>query len=266
MYITLDAPVGELVGNYDHQRTLLHIACTKGQNATEADGLINAVWNHFGTKNVTRFDGQPLAYYKQWSGGNLARSTKELIVSRDGECTAWVKLFLDLFKINGIRNENNYVAVRANESSGFFVKTWAAVDENVASYPDDPQGYKYKNVKGSPFYVNNNYNWISAEVVLTSFTPGQSNSQPQSDFGLHVLARPTGAGGLLYDPSYGVLRGTAVPQNGLELVSGMDDGISAYYLWINNPDEYQVQLNQAGNSPSDFIIEYVDPLGNPSNY
>ncbi len=253
MYITLDAPVGELVGNYDHQRTLLHIACTKGQNATEADGLINAVWNHLSGRNVTRFDGQPLAYYKQWSGGNLARSTKELIVNRDGECTAWVKLFLDLFKINGIRNENNYVAVRANESSGFFVKTWAAVDENVASYPDDPQGYQYKNVKGSPFYVNNNYNWVSAEVVLTSFTPGQSNSQPQSDFISHYLARPLGAGGLLYDPSYGTTRGHSTFFNGIEIVSDMDDAMSAYFKEYFNTPELDIQINNLDNVPNDFI-------------
>jgi hypothetical protein len=76
-------------------------------------------------------------------------------VNRDGECTAWVKLFLDLFKINGIRNENNYVAVKANGSTGFFIKTWEVT--GGPSYPGDPQGYEYKNVKGSPFYVNNNY-------------------------------------------------------------------------------------------------------------
>ncbi|MDX2135476.1 MAG: hypothetical protein SFV52_11830 [Saprospiraceae bacterium] len=251
VYVTLDVPTGELIGKYDHQRTLLHIACTKGHNTTEADGLINAVWNYFSGRNVTRFDGQPLAYYKQWSGGNLAQNTRELIVNRDGECTAWVRLFLDLFKINGIRNENNYVAVRANESSGFFVKTWEVA--GGPSYPGDPQGYKYKNVKGSPFYVNNNYNWISVEVVLTSFTPGQSNSQPQSDFISHYLARPLGAGGLLYDPSYGTTRGHSTFFNGIEIVSDMDDAMSVYFKEYFNTPELDIQINNLDNAPNDFI-------------
>lgn len=187
LYVTLDMPIKENdAKGYRHFETLLYIGCKYANGDTNHNALVNAVKQHFSTRSVQRSDGEPMKYYGQWTNGNLASKTDELLASLDGMCMAWTRLFLDVLKMQGLWEDENYIVVKARNSDGFFVKTW---ETDITIGTSDNPLYPFKNVKGVPFYTGNQYNWQYAEVSLSQALASQNNSNPQSDFGQHIFAK-----------------------------------------------------------------------------
>jgi hypothetical protein len=140
-----------------------------------------------------------MKYYGQWSGGNLASKTSDLLQYKDGMCMAWTRLLLDALKVHGFQESDNFVIVTAAQSEGFFIKEWK---KNVAQGTSGNPNYPYKNVANNPLYnANNSYNWASSEVILNKASAAQNNANPQSDFRNHIFAKINGT---FYDPSYGL--------------------------------------------------------------
>lgn len=259
LYVTLDTPKAPLS---HHFLSLLHIGCKEGDGAENNAEMLTKVWAYFEQRQVKRANGQAMTYYGQWSGSILASTTAGLLKHKDGMCMAWTRLFLDVLKMQGLWEENtdNFIVVRPRNSDGLLVKTWST---NGTSGTSGNPSYPYKNIKGTPFYTNNNeYNWEYAEVSLSSALSSQNNNNPQSDFGQHIFAS---VNGILYDPSYGISYGspqyTTVPTlsgTGTESVYTIPDldnyGISAYYL---RPDAtfFNIQMNSINNN--DFVYIYM---------
>lgn|GEM_PF-1108374 len=266
-YLTLKQPIAEELGKgYLYFHTLFDISCRYGKGYSDLE-LINGVWEHFTGKQVKRADGQPLKYYGQWSGGNLASKTSDLLQNKDGMCMAWTKFLLDLLKVHGFREDDNFIAAKAYESSGFFVKEWQSISL-PGSYPNTP--YPYKNISGSPFYTSNNtYNWEYSEVTLKKASPSQNNNDPQSDFSSHIFAKIKGT---FYDPSYGVSYGmpttVSLPSyqylgtfEEKQQVLELDDvSISSYYK--KDKFTYQIQMNKSNFGDTIVIREIYDGSNN----
>jgi len=234
-YLTLKHPIAEESGKgYLHFHTLFDISCRYGKGYSDLE-MASGVWGHFASRQVKRADGQPLKYYGQWSGGNLAAKTSELIMLKDGECTAWARIFLDVLKVHGFKEDDNIVTVKAVGSSGFFIKEWQKIPVQ-GSFPNTE--YPYKNVRGTPPYNSNNtYNWEYAEVTLKKSSESQNNNNPRSDFDRHRFAKIKG---VLYDASYGVSYGSPstiqIPSvqfpgqfDDLQEIRLLDNVVSAYY-------------------------------------
>jgi len=254
LYVTRKKPKDEAPGvGYRHFHTLLYIGCKYANGATEEEAMIQDVWEHFEGRAVKRVDGAPMKYYGDWSGGNLASHTDELIERKDGMCMAWTRLFLDVFKVQGFQESINALYVKPRISEVLFVKTWK---KDVESGSSGNPVYPFANIRGTPFYLNNSYNWIQHEVVLELPSLAQNNSNPQSDFKNHIFARIKGN---LYDPSYGVPYGQSEfvsdPLNPPEVVESVpifdNNHISAYAIQPSAPI-YYIRIN--GINDGDIII------------
>ena len=270
VYVTLEKPIKEKpASGYSHYLTLIHIGCKYGDKATSNASLVAQVWSYFEERQVCRADGEPLKYYGQWSNGNLGVDTQGLLTSKDGLCTSWAKLILDVLKAQGFREPNNLVRVVGSDftvssgNRGFFIKTWEETPPGTSGDPD----YPYRNEKGTPFYINNTYNWSYKEVELTSTTPAQNNmNNAQSDFTNHVFIRIMGE---FYDPSYGSVYGAPglalitdpidpTSEIEVETVPVFDNEISAfYYTELGDPNQYFIQMNVPANSIFIYIVPAV---------
>jgi len=256
-YLTLRQPIAEEGGKgYLHFHTLFDISCRYGLGTSDIE-LINGVWGHFAGRQVKRADSQAMKYYGQWSGGNLATNTSELLQRKDGMCMAWTRLLLDVLKAHGFREGNNAVFVKPKSSDRMFVKTWK---KNIALGTSGNVNYPFKNIEGEPLYTNNSYNWSYSEVVLTAPSKSQNNDTPQSDFGNHIFARIKGK---LYDPSYGVEYGTTKvvpnpsdPLEMIELVTELDDLYISAYSLLNGQTHF-IQINSVNTGDFIVIIDYL---------
>ena len=262
LYLTLGKPIAEGEGgiSYKHFHTLFDISCRYGMGSTDSS-LIDGVWEYFAKKQVKRSDGDTLKYYGNWTDGNLASNTSELLQTKDGMCMAWTRFLLDVLKVHGFRESENAIYVKPKLSDYFFVKTW----ENIVLLGTSGNAkYSFKNIESESLYMNNSYNWDFKEVNLLSPSPSQNNNLPQSDFGNHIIAKIDGK---LYDPSYGVEYGESTlipnpdaPSEILEMVNVLDDlYISAYSL--KDGRTHFIQINTF--KKSDFII--VEKIYNKSH-
>jgi len=273
VYVTLNKPVKENPGSgYSHYLTLIHVGCKYGDKAVSNSELVAEVWSYFERRQVCRADGELLKYYGQWSNGNLGVDTQELLTSKDGICTSWAKILLDVFKIQGFQELDNLVNVRGycgypnSIKEGFFIKNW---QENPPGTSGDAN-FPYENIKNTPFYFSNNtYNWLTQEVSFVSSLPAQNNYNCVSDFTNHVFTRIMGG---FYDPSYGVKYGNPgsalIPDpqdpNNEIMVQTIPDfdnnALSAfYYIDIDNPNIYLIQMK---TSPMVSFI-FINPSPSP---
>ncbi len=255
-YLTLRQPKEEkpAVG-YLHFHTLFDISCRHGIGETE-DQLIKGVWEHFVGRQVKRADGQPMKYYGQWSGGNLATNTSELLQRKDGMCMAWTRILLDVLKVQGFSEKGNFIVVKPRSSQYMLVKTWKKT-VNIGTSQNFE--YPFKNEENNPIYVNNSYKWLLSEVLLNASLPSQNNSNPQSDFGNHVIAKIKGK---LYDPSYGTYYGLTEkikdPLDPLEMVdavSEMNKNISAYTIKPFSDRIHYIQINDDFNLGDIIVVD-----------
>jgi hypothetical protein len=259
LYVTRSLPKPENPGvGYRHFHTLLYIGCKYADGATTEDAMIQGVWAHFEGRAVARVDGAPLKYYGNWSGGNLASRTDDLLERKDGMCLAWTRLLLDVFKMQGFQESGNVTTVKPRESQYMLIKKWK---QDVASGTSGNSKYPFKNIENTPFYLNNSYNWEYREVLIESPSNSQNNNNPQSDFGIHIFVKTKE---LFYDPSYGVFYGAAntiedplIPMEMIQILPIMDDlYISAYTIKPIQNTVHNIQLNNLIDS--DFI--FIDDL------
>lgn len=256
-YLTLGMPIkeGEEGGiGYKHFHTLFDISCRYGMGTTEKE-LIDGVWGYFAKKQVKRSDGDSLKYYGKWTGGNLASNTSELLQIKDGMCMAWTRLLLDVLKVHGFRESDNFAIVTAAQSDGFLIKEWKNI---VPQGTSGNSNYPYKNIAYSPLYNNNNsYNWAFYEVNLINASDAQYNSNPQSDFKNHIFAK---INDIFYDPSYGlcymkskIIPDPINPNLTIETIPLLDKYASCFYNTdSNDPSQYNIQMNT--NTASDIFV------------
>ena len=181
--------------------TLLDISCRAAAGKTTEDTFVPAAFapftTHTGDGNgfKRKGDGIAMSYYKQGvktSGEQTEPSVYSTfgILSRPdgtGRCGGWANLLLHLFSIHGVTSAGKLWFIRgadpknADMKQRFLVKNCSFVGSGTkpAPYP----------------YLGN------TECVKRDGAPGQGKTNPQFDFGDHVVVVHDGK---IYDPSYGV--------------------------------------------------------------
>jgi hypothetical protein len=235
VYITRSTPlVPELI------HTLVHLSCKNadGKAGDTPDGInqiISSIWSEFTDLNVERVDGLQLAYYRTYTCSNV--TTKLLIKNGEGQCGSWAKLFIDLLKVQGIDQTDDYVIVEPNDgtSQEFLVKNWSFLGSGSSSVPT----YPYLNVYKVPFRLETEYNFLYEEFTDSDGIAGQGITNPSSIFANHQIVK---IGSVYYDPSYGVTYTS---------LADMDDRAIAGYLILatGTLDEpvYDRDFNGNGN-------------------
>ena len=194
-YITLDDPLTDVY------YTLVHLGCKNADGAMTASNTTEAIWNEFTDRDVRRVDGVQLTYYASYTCGNV--NTADLLKYGDGQCGAWASIFIDMRKVQGIDDTDEYVIFRPipplgipQDYVGFLVKNWTFTGNGSSGHATHP----YLNLPDSPLVGATSYNWKFAEVNDATGIPGQGNANPASLFNNHQVV----ISGRYYDPSYGV--------------------------------------------------------------
>jgi type VI secretion system secreted protein VgrG len=196
LYVTLKAPAG--VKAY---WTLLDLSCRAAAGKTSEDGFVPAAFSPFRAsvgdgKGIQRKgDGVRLSYYLNGVDTSADQNEPSVYTARGilsrpdgtGRCGGWANLLIHLFKIHGVTSAKKLWFVRDDAASPdmskrFLVKNCDFVGSGTSR--DDP-GYPYKG---------------KVECVKQDGIPGQGKTNPQFDFGDHVVVEH---GGKIYDPSYG---------------------------------------------------------------
>lgn len=255
-YITLGSPATTTI-----YHTLAQIGCqnAKGQNA-EAQTIVK-VWGAFTGRDVRRIDGTRLTYYADYTTTNV--TTASLLTNGDGQCGAWAKLFLDMLKVQGIDQANEYIIFQPMNSSGFLVKNWnIPAAGGISGVP----GYPFLNVQDNPLVGKTSYNFKYAQVTDQAGIPGQGTANPASLFGNHQIVK---LDGIYYDPSYGVtyanfaaIKGAAI--DGFILVGQLAVNEAAVNLDLNGDGDKVDTVNQpcvvstgtAGDTLSETAVNY----------
>ena len=195
--------------------TLVHIGSSiepsvGGTGVDAEDDLIDAVWDEYTDKSVSRVDGTQLTYYKSYVCRN--KGTVALLKHGDGQCGSWAKFFLDVLKAQGIVRTNNYVIVKSLKyltiGEGILIKNWSFIGQGSSGHPD----LKWINVADGDMNfppvqgpANNSYVWDTFEVRDDTGEAGQGNDNPASLFYNHQFVQLTVHGTTkFYDPSYGI--------------------------------------------------------------
>jgi len=166
-------------------------------------------------------------------------------------------MLLDVLKVQGFIESNNYKIVKANTSNEFFIKTWVDYGESGTS---GNNVYPFRNVRMSTLHENNSYKWQHSEVDYFAPSLAQNNNNPPADFGFHVVVNIKGE---LYDPSYGLKYGVPIKNSdNIEVVSILDENHVSAYALIYPPVEYEIQMNNFVLSDYIKIIEPIDPSQN----
>jgi hypothetical protein len=205
-YVTLGDPVTTPVFH-----TLAHLGCKNAAGMNQPAEVTEAIWGEFADQCVRRIDGRQLTYYASYTCSNT--STAALLSNGDGQCGAWAKLFIDLRKVQGIDDSNEYVLFEPIADDGFIVKNWTFSGTGLSGNTT----YPYLNVTDSFLIGLTKYNFRFAEVKDATGVAGQGNSNPASLFNNHQVV----IGGVYYDPSYGIKYST---------LQDIDNSIDGFYI------------------------------------
>jgi len=194
VYVTLNNPT---TANLFH--TVVHLACANGHAVNSADATANT-WALFaGPANVKTWDGGNLLRYYGGGFSGIPTDTAGLLQNGDGNCVAWMSLFMDSLAADGIASDRVWVrATGAGDS--FLVKNWTY---GTASYTNTPP-YNWKLALPTAAYTMAPIPSGGVYGDLTSLATlhGQNTAPPSEKlFGNHRVAR---VGAVYYDPSYGV--------------------------------------------------------------
>jgi hypothetical protein len=232
VYVTLSDPLTTVY------HTLAHLGCKNAQGETTEANTTAKIWQEFTDRDVRRVDGLQLTYYTSYLCSYI--TTADLLTHGDGQCGAWAKLFLDMRKVQGIADTDEYVIFLPipppgipQEYVGFIVKNWTFTGVGSSGHTN----YPYFNLPDNPFIGTSSYNWRFAEVNEANGIPGQGNPNPASMFNNHQVV----ISGEYYDPSYGVK---------YQSLDDIDDtAIAGYYLGpvLYPVDEPVVDLDLNGN-------------------
>jgi len=241
MYVTLAEPPQ----TSPLYHTVVDIACRRAHemNGSNQQGIINAIWGEFETRNITRAERGPpllpggppqevkLHYYKNWRTPNIHLGqllggipNNDDSIPGDGRCGAWAQLFAGTLAVHGITSQNNIYQIWPDYSglvwpplgytppSGFMPPSFGnpAVWQHALLLIKDwnfPLGIgPFTNTAaGSPPYTSDAYQWQTSQVTEGSTFPAQGNLNPLSLFRNHIVVRVPAANNKLYDPSYGVI-------------------------------------------------------------
>jgi hypothetical protein len=208
VYVTLAKPINDANTPVNYV-TVARLSCINGNGATTNDTAVPKIFGAFTGLNVMRADGTPLTYYKNYNTKNI--TTAALLKNGQGQCGSFTRLFLDMLKIQGIKQNNNFQLISPkNGANGFLVNAWkfgAAMSSGNPNYPYLDYvslGKSFVNAAG------NGYSFADTpDVTRAANDPkqikGQNNADPASIFGNHQVALYTDAAGTktYYDPSYG---------------------------------------------------------------
>lgn len=174
--------------------TLVHLGCKNAIGENTVTACTEKIWNEFVDRDVRRVDGVQLTYYGSYNCTNI--TTAELLAKGDGQCGAWAKFFIDMRKVQGIDDPDEYVIFEPIIDDGFIVKNWSFSGSGLSGIASHP----YFNIPYSPLILPTSYNWKFAEVSDNPGIPGQGNPNPASLFNNHQVV----ISGQYYDPSYGL--------------------------------------------------------------
>jgi len=221
IYVVHDTPNKDVMANggipMGLYETLFNIGCKYAKNETIQETIIQKIWEGFETLEVRRADGEQMYYYKDYDANNI--EAWQLIYSLDGQCGSWAKLFIDVLKMQGIHNSNNYVTFESSQiywddENVFFVKDWS-FNNNGTPYNVVLDGinntiYTHNNIARSngsywALWTNeidkSNYYFFKEEIKDEKGGYGQGkNKNPLATFNNHQVVF---IDGIYYDVSYG---------------------------------------------------------------
>ena len=200
LYVTLDEPASD-----EAYWTLLDISCGAAKGKTTESEFVKASFLPFTTHTgdgkgfPRKGDGLKLSYYKH--GWKTQRSPAPLYndpwttrgilggLDASGRCGGWANLLLTMWALHGVTSATQRWYVRSLDKE--------LVDMN--------QRFLVKNIVfPDPPTLAGLYTHKGAETLKTKASPGapgQGKTNPQFDFGDHVVIKHSGK---LYDPSYGL--------------------------------------------------------------
>ncbi|MCL1857526.1 MAG: hypothetical protein FWF84_07825, partial [Kiritimatiellaeota bacterium] len=134
-YHTLYVPLAKPHGTALTQESLYYVGCRYAKGLSDINAVIKAIWaDPFAKKTVECADGIPLTYYgTSFDPEFLPSDTAGLLRRGDGTCAAWARLFLDVLKIHGFREDVNLAPVTFDlqmmefPDFGFMIKNWEFV-------------------------------------------------------------------------------------------------------------------------------------------
>ena len=189
VYLTLADPLTGL-----RQESLFNLGSRQANgmggnvsDPSDREAITEAIWTDFGARNVRRIDGTQLTYYSSFL--TQVTSTQDLLATGDGQCSSWAKLFLDVRKIQGIADIDNYVKftpLQPNFFKGFIIADWSFTGSGQSNH----QEYPYLNLPDDPFinpFFPIGYSWRYSEAHDEFGVPGQSS--PKSMSFLQALGR-----------------------------------------------------------------------------
>jgi hypothetical protein len=195
VYVILGAPVEKPYW------TLLDISCRAAAGKTTEGDFVPAAFvpftSHTGDGNgfKRKGDGIAMSYYKQGvnTSGDQAEpsvySTFGILSRPDGtgRCGGWANLLIHMFEMHGVTSAGKLWFIRGADKNNADMKQRFLVKNcNFVGSGTRPNPYPYTG---------------NTECVKQSGAPGQGKTNPQFDFGDHVVVVH---GGKIYDPSYGI--------------------------------------------------------------
>jgi hypothetical protein len=184
--------------------TVLHLACSI-PGASNWNQVVDNVWANFaGPANVkawnptTRVFDRPLHYYKDGVIQQaVATTTSGLLMEENGQCFAWMELFLDALKIHG-ESTSQSVQINGGGDDGdllLVIKNW----QTVQNAPDPPH---IRLPTADPNFSCGAGHVQYGDMISADGLPGQNTATPYVKiFGGHAVAKYNN---IYYDPSYGV--------------------------------------------------------------
>jgi hypothetical protein len=195
--------------------TVVWLSCQNGKGAKDADEAIPKIFGAFTSQNVKTKAGKPLTYYANYRIAD--RNTTKLLEFGDGQCSSFVSLFLDMLKVQGIRQDDDYQTIVPKNSAdqGFLVKSWTfgpnkGSGDKAYPYVNIPGDFETANTLGNSTSFqgrDGTYTFLLTPDLVRAANPikGQNNANPASIFGNHQVAYLKVNGvEMFYDPSYGV--------------------------------------------------------------
>ena len=191
LYLTLADPQADVY------YTLLDIACVAAHGKSTEDDLVSCSFAPFKTQTgdgkgfPRKGDGLLMSYYKkgvETEATDNTYTTRGILGGPDatGRCGGWASLLLHMWKIHGVTLAGKRWYIRS-------------VDRRSL---DSKKRFLVKNIDFSvPGTQGGRYPHAGAGAMKLAGAPGQGKTNPQFDFGDHVVVKH---GGKLYDPSYGL--------------------------------------------------------------
>jgi hypothetical protein len=181
-YVTLGSPLTTVY------HTLAHLGCINAAGEYTASGCTLKIWDEFTDLDVRRIDNTQLTYYSSYLCTNV--TTADLLKHGDGQCGAWARLFIDIRKVQGIDDYNEYIVFRPIPPAGIpqnyvriAVKNWVFSGAGSSGNTNFP----YLNIPDTQYIDATGYNWLYSEANDAAGVPGQGNPNPASLFNNHQV-------------------------------------------------------------------------------